>query len=48
MSSLVQRRDRKVKEGFSKKFPVWAIALILLVVAGILFFLLNADSNRMR
>ena len=35
MSSLVQRRDRKVKEGFSKKLPVWAIILIIIASIGV-------------
>lgn len=38
MSSLVQRRDRKVKEGFSKKLPVWAIILIVLASIYVLIY----------
>lgn len=39
MSSLVQRRDRKVKEGFSKKLPVWAIILIILGSIGVFMYI---------
>ena len=39
MSSLIQRRDRKVKEGFSKKLPVWAIILIVLASIGVFIYI---------
>ena len=48
MSSLVQRRDRKVKEGFSKKLPIWALVLIVVGVTGFFIFLVSSSSNSYR
>mgnify|MGYP001206854441 CR=1 FL=1 len=40
MNSIIQKYNRKVKEGFSKKLPTWALILIIvaLVCVAIIFY----------
>ena len=46
MNSIIQKYNRKVKEGFSKKLPTWALILIIAASLSVAIIFYNYYKTR--